>query len=550
VNNVEKFLEFLYDGLDGYVAVATIKDGKESTTYFQWPSEKDSLPLYIEARKDDGNIYIVPAILKARDRKKLGFKASNVIWADYDGVTPTFPQDFPVGNCVVRSSSTDKCHIYWKLDQPLTNQSVLEDYNRRLAYGTGGDISAWDCTQLLRPPDTINHKYQHRPETALDYLDPGSNGLSAFSLPSVQLPESYTFDSSLPSIGILLKDLDSDLKGLFTAKVFQPNRSSFLMAAGYKFIESGYTPEQTVALLIHLDESTVRKFTGRQDSLQRYMEIATIAFNKAEPLKKFTPYKFLDVLNSTETIDFLVDGWLHKNGLMLMSGSPGVGKTQLAMQLGYCLSVGEPFLGRKVFRPLSVMTLSLEMRAVELKYIIQHQIKGFANPELWNENSILFDPIQEELSVYGDLIKAYNPDVVIIDSVSELATDDLKESEARKITRWWDKIRYDTDTAIVVVHHDRKPTDGNKQPKSLGDIYGSFLFTKTPETVVTMWEDKFHQIELIALKARMSKKESIPIVRNENLWFDLRDTKPGKEKNVDSKHTGDLHADGEADLGF
>lgn len=523
MDDLEKFVDFLYEGLEGYVGTGCLTSGKMEEKFFQWPTERNELVQSIQLDKERGSVYIVPSLLQNKSRNKLSFKVSQVIWADFDGTNPTFPGDFPESHIVIQSSSSTKVHMYWRVP-PITNLSQLENLNKRIAYGCNADIACWDATRFLRPPGTVNYKYEDRPQVRLVHLNSGR--LDSYSLPIPDLPtlSSPVSVASLPSSQILLNGLSPKLKELFSPAQ-QKDRSDYLMRVGYTLAEEGYTLEQIVSLVTYLDLS-VGKFKDRFDKLQRYIELAAVAVAKVVPAEKFKPTTLLTLLQSKEEIDWILNGWLHRNGLMLLSGTPGVGKTQLASQLSFSLTTGTSFLNREVLRPVSVMLLSLEMRLIELKYIFDHQVSGLTPQEIhkWSENLMLFDPVQESLETYGEIIRIYNPDVVIIDSVSELAAEDLKENEARKITRWWDKIRYDTDTALVVLHHDRKATDTNKAPKAIGDVYGSFLFTKTPETVITLHEDpKDQSISLIALKARMSKKDSTPVVRNDDtLLFSVK----------------------------
>lgn len=551
MDDLEKFIDFLYEGLEGIVGTGTLYENKMHETFFEWPAQKEAIAPFLRNEASKGSVYIHPVLLKGRARNKLNFKVSQVIWADFDGTNPVFPGDFPDAHMVVQSSSNDKVHMYWRIP-PSTDLQAIENLNKRIAYGCNADINCWDATHLLRPPETINHKYSNRPTTKLSFFN--DSRLADLDLPLPALPDikSSVDLGSIPDAHILVSGLGPKLKEFMNSPVNR-DRSSFLMSFGFHLAEEGYNVEQIVALVQYLDMS-VGKFATRHDKLQRYIELACVAVAKTEPVQKYTPKKLWDILNSTEEIDWLLKGWIHRNGLMLLSGSPGVGKTQLASQLSYCLSTGTNFLHREVTRPVNTMILSLEMRAQEFKYIFSHQTEGLTEFQTnqWHDKMDFFDPVQENLEVYGQLIELYNPDVVIIDSVSELASEDLKETEARKITRWWDKVRYDTDTAIVVVHHDRKATSDNKAPKTLADIYGSFFFTKTPETVVTLWETKqAEQLELIALKARMDKKDTVKVKRNQHLFFEL--TEPQQEgdefTNAGGQFAG-IKPDGSINLDF
>lgn len=544
VDDLEKFVDFLYEGLEGVVSAGCL-NGQMEEKFYQWPNQKSELIGFITEKRDAGDVYLTPALLKNNSRNKFSFKVSQVVWADFDGTDPTFPGNFPESHIVIQSSSPTKVHMYWRVP-PITDLNTLEDLNKRIAYGCNADIGCWDATRFLRPPQTINHKYVSKPETRLVHYSSDRLGNLDLPLPDIPVLEKPVSVSDIPNAQILFNGLSPKLKEFFTPKAFN-DRSDFLMRAGYTLAEEGYNLEQVVSLVALLDHQIVGKFSKRADKLQRYIELAAVAVAKVEPKEKFKPGKLLEILQSKDTIEWVMEGWIHKNGLMLLSGSPGVGKTQLASQLLYSLSTGNSFLGRSVTRPFSTMFLSLEMKQLELQYFFQYQVRGLTGDQIqkWNEMMNIFDPMQESLDTYGELIRLYNPEVVVIDSVSELAQEDMKENEARKITRWWDKIRYDTDTALVVLHHDRKPTADNKAPKALGDVYGSYLFTKVPETVVTLWEDtKEEKMQLIPLKTRMAKKVPLDIYRDDNLWFHLKGETTGVNQ------TAHLNGEGKEEFTF
>ena len=88
--------------------------------------------------------------------------------------------------------------------------------------------------------------------------------------------------------------------------------------------------------------------------------------------------------------------------------------------------------------------------------------------------------------------------------------------------RWCRKVRRRYGCAVILIHHNRKATEGNKKPKGLADLEGSFQFGKDTESVVILWED--HKgIEFGIVKARFGKKEAFMIERNKNLWFTRKD---------------------------
>jgi archaellum biogenesis ATPase FlaH len=173
---------------------------------------------------------------------------------------------------------------------------------------------------------------------------------------------------------------------------------------------------------------------------------------------------------------------------------------------------------------LRVAVISLEMDVVELKYIFEKQASDFVEKKTWNENVRIYSFDDGTLQAYEKVIQESKPDVVIIDSLSEMATEDLKETEARAIMKWFKKMRRTYGCAFIVIHHNRKANDSNKKPRKLSDLYGSFIFAKLSETVVSLWQDEGKDyLELDMLKARFDRSVSISITRSPNLTFSLKE---------------------------
>jgi hypothetical protein len=194
-----------------------------------------------------------------------------------------------------------------------------------------------------------------------------------------------------------------------------------------------------------------------------------------------------------------------------------------------------------------------------LKYIFEHQSNEW-------EDTPLFDIIDESqsLSKYEDLIEEREANVLIVDSLTELLDDEEETSpgkEARRIMKWCRKVRRRYGLAIILIHHNRKATEGNKKPKGLADLAGSFQFAKDTDTVLQLWED-YKGIELSGVKVRFGHKDAFMVVRNSNLWFTRKDasneprstpTDPKRDQGQQpssDRHRDKLHGENGGTLSF
>lgn len=525
MSNLTDHLEFLFKDDSGYVySPVKQKDGKWVQRFYNWPLERGNLEDWITSNSLESDVYLSPVLFKEKKVSNDSISHSNVVWIEFDGKQSISWQDIPEPDLIVQTSAPNHLHCYWQVP-PITDPTVIEDTNRRLTYFLGADGSGWDAVQVLRPPDTIN--YKHGVPTKLVKLAPVGYDLSAFDkAPKIERPPEVFVYEDLLDVDQIIKanGLPIGLIKLIKSEiVLHPHRSEFLMKLGYELAEAGLDPLEIVSCLYTAD-SRIKKFVGRSDQLKRLSEIASIALFKSEQSQFLSVYSPQDILSHTVDLKWVIPGILHSTGFVIISGQPGVGKTQMCFDWAYRLSVGSEIFGRVLDRPYKVGFLSLEMDVVELKYIFEHQAKAFDSKNLWNSNLFVLSPdLDQGLDMFVKTIEDLNPDVIFIDSLSELATDDLKESEARQIVRELKRIRKTCNVGLVLIHHNRKASDGNKKPRKLGDLYGSYIFGKATDAVYSLWQEdpERNVLELDALKVRFGKQSGFKIKRTEHLTFEL-----------------------------
>jgi len=167
ISQVEEFLSFLYDGLEGYVyspnkdlSKKPNEDGHWNQTFFKWPEERQSLVDYIEVSAKSLDVYLAPAVFNKPDSHKENIKCTKVLWVELDEKLPTEDNTTVAKpNYIVQTSSEQHQHWYWKLDEPISSVDNIEVFTRSLTYCIpGADSSGWDANQVLRIPGTYNFK--------------------------------------------------------------------------------------------------------------------------------------------------------------------------------------------------------------------------------------------------------------------------------------------------------------------------------------------------------------------------------------------------------
>lgn len=364
-------------------------------------------------------------------------------------------------------------------------------------------------------------------------------------------PVEITDLTELLSLQEVLKKHTLPLKLLKMIKKETPDRgarSSFLTRLAHELAEEGFEHVELVSVLKHVDER-VGKYKDRTDQLKRLSQLADYALIKTIAEEEVAVYTFEYILNHIEDLQWILPNWLHTHGLMIVGGAPNVGKTQFCCQMAYCLAEGERFLGLLAPSKQKVMVWSLEMDVRSLKFVLNRQREEWSRiPE------ILVIDEESSWSAYEDMIDQNNINVIIIDSLSEITekttADEIAETKA--VMRWIKKVRRRYNVAVVLIHHTRKPGEGNKKPKNLADLIGSQDIARVVETALMIWEDS-KGLELSVVKGRFTSKGVYAMIDKsvEHFWFRKRDSdsrddrppSPNQERDTGQQDTEPGHGD-------
>jgi RepB DNA-primase from phage plasmid len=106
-----------------------------------------------------GDVYVGCTPRRERAGGRAAIEQGFALWVDCDDLESLgrLERFEPRPAMLVRTSSRG-AHAYWPLERPLA-PGELERANRRLAHALGADLACTDASRVLRPPATLNHKY-------------------------------------------------------------------------------------------------------------------------------------------------------------------------------------------------------------------------------------------------------------------------------------------------------------------------------------------------------------------------------------------------------
>lgn len=535
MSELTEFLETIYGANDGYVYAATKEtSGAFEQVYFGWPTQQDALVRYVQEKSSGTDVYVCPSLFRTASGQRNDVLGSQVVWADFDGNTPNDFGNLPEPQLVVETSKGHH-HCYWFLES-FQEPAVVENINRRIAYTLDADLSGWDANQLLRPPDTKNYKRDGQPVRVAYFREAKLQPTDFGTVPEPPaLLDEQSFGDIPPVEDVIAKyPIPFDLWKKFKSGAEKPNRSTALAALGYSFAELGMTNEEIMAMLLNA-ASRMGKFEKR-DARRLLADLITkirvkVPFLEAgEEDLDAAAYSPTQLLTVVQQIEWVMKPYYHAGSLAILTGPPGIGKSQLALSLQQSFGLGTEWLENPISRPLRVGFLSLEMPPEELQPFLQSQLSVYDhNARSQLDKQIVYFPLGVPINLGGShaqnyvqrLVEENHLDGLIIDSLSSCTPNELSsDKESKAILDFDVYLRKRFGIFTTYIHHNRKAQSDNKRPNKLSDVFGSGMMIIRPSMITTLWQEGTGRIEFKPLKMRLGAlPEPFHISRTQELHF-------------------------------
>lgn len=544
-DDLDNFIKFLFDGLEGYAYLVAKEPGVAESwnqEFFEYPGQAEFLARTIRTASPTFEVYLAPALYKSNENsRKENVKASNVVWTEFDGNAPSWEGFAGPPSLIIQSSNEGHDHVYWRLAEPITDVQALEDVNRRITYNLQADSSAWDATQVLRPPGTINHKRDGKrvfvkSDTDVSYdLDLFDNLAPA---PDQVEPQLWTL-AEIPDVSdvILRHSFSEDVVQLLKRDLSKINdRSASLMNLAYSCCQLGLADVE-VFVMLRMADDRWGKFVGRRDRDRRLAHIISVARNKYPGTTNDSEvsedsvfaFDYKTFLATEIELDWVLEGMLMEGGNMLMAGQSGVGKTQLSLQFMTHIAMGKDYLGYTVPTPKKILFLSLEMGHPDLQVFVKQQDLALSEPDrdILEQNLIIIPhgeawplnlPVGQERLL--KLIEHLQPDGIFVDSIGSAILGNINSQEVvQQYTNFVDSVKKKYELFWWAIHHNRKAAPGQKT-QGQDDVYGDQYLVNRASSVYGVSRAKDGLIRMSNFKNRLAPQEPTYLIeRTEHLGF-------------------------------
>lgn len=572
---LERFFDCLYGDQKGFVYSPT-KNPEVANSweqhFFLWPQDKERLVRHVHSMSARHEVYVGPALFKLDklgkpSGEKESFLGSHYVWAEFDGnaseaITKLPSELSPAMR--IQSSLPGHEHWYWRLEGFVEDIAVIESITQRLAYHLDGDIGCWNANRVLRPPTTVHHESRKSVTVLKSDLTP--TPIAAF----IKLPELPVRLVDEIEVGTIPAVFDvvakyvwpEDMLRLFKESELATKegkdagkgfRNEALTKLGYFCLELGMTTGEALAVLLNADNRW-KKFHGRKDQMKQLLSIMNYCRSRkssraleeaAKPpteeqqeenrlVSQFKIYTWREFKEAEVNVEWLIDDYLHKKGFGVVSGPPGVGKSQYSLRFAEAMAKGLPYLKWPCPRPVKTLFISLEMPWEELDHI--SNVMKIEDPDGALHENLFVMPVGSTIKLADEQIKNMlassidqinqDIDIVMIDSLGHAVGDELNSDKVifdsfRFVHNY---IRSQLGAAMWFIHHPRKEQAGNRKPKEQDDLYGSRYISAAATSITNLWpmDKKGHVIELSCLKMRLASKfDKFTIKRTPGLDFQL-----------------------------
>lgn len=369
--------------------------------------------------------------------------------------------------------------------------------------------------------------------------------------------------TSLPDIELVQKEAQwtDDMVELFEKDREEvEDRSSALARMAYSAAEMGWSDEQIMSVLYALDDRwgkyTARRKATRDNIILNLVSRARekVGYSKVDiNLSKFlgdpeTPtvdvsvnggsklvWGFQDFVEADFPINWMIEGLLPEQGLGMITGFPGSGKTQFALQLGAQLALDhEKFLKWPIIgQDHKVLFVSLEMGPAPFHLFSETIGQSYEDKPKLNTRlrlAPLGEPIPLDTKAgqhfLDNLLEEERPTLLIIDSLQAAMSKEMTdEISAKNLMHYLMRTKSHYNCAIVLIHHNRKKSAEAKRNDitELSDIYGSVMFTANADFALGLSKkSESNFLSVHSLKIRLGiEPPPFEVIRDEHLHFSM-----------------------------
>lgn len=422
-------------------------------------SQIESIISILDQHKNE-NCYFGVATRRDGDGTKKGITEIPALWADVDVIKGSSSYDrfkeayknFPLKPSIFVETGGG-CHPYWLLREPVTFDDIamVEDLLKRIAASLGGDRAATDASRILRIPGTLNHKYRPARRVTIGHFHPDKQyNLSDFDfLPRLENQSKQEKPSSLPP----------EWQAEILQGVPKGERNISLTRLAGRYLGKGLLRGEVLPILMDVNSrfnpplamkevETILESVIKTDE-RNHREGETDAHPVGDPPVLPT---LGDIYDMDIRVEWAVDKLIPKQGVTVLPGKGGIGKTWLQLQMGSNVADGVPFVGQLPVLKMPVYYVDFENSLATLHD--RAIVLGKSGLRVWHVSNPVPPPRLD--SKEWEQYKKLPPGLLIFDTLR--ASQLLDENSSRDMALVMMRLKElrDMGFTIILIHHTPK----------------------------------------------------------------------------------------------
>lgn len=385
-------------------------------------------------------------------------------------------------------------HLYHVLNTPGTKIDIprIEAINKRLAKYYGGDERSVEAARILRLPETNNIKYKEsRPVTVKSINDMAYSIDDLDNLFPVQPPETL---KALPS-----GNSDDYYTKVLRDGVHEGERHSALVKLASHYRHADIREYETQILLEAWNEKNKQPLPLSElqktiaDVYKRYGEKVNDPIDMKSIMGSAIVRVNAFVGKQITPKPFIIEPLIKQSEIIMLSAARGVGKTMLALSLGFAATRPAEIGKWKTKTPTGTLYVDGEIseeemqdRLIKLKLFRQREEKPFylMSSDYMRANDMKIPNLSDKFwRDFFDQFLMDHPEIgfVIFDNIASLTPgrDENKKTEWDNINQWFLKLR-SKGIAVLFLHHLGKGGD-QRGTSAIEDNINFSIKLKRPE---------------------------------------------------------------------
>ena len=287
-------------------------------------------------------------------------------------------------------------------------------------------------------------------------------------------------------IGESWKALIRDGEGLdkYTDPTGGPDRSSALFAVCEEMVKVGINTESILAVLTDKEyflASAALDRRGNRESAKHWLWKYTLAkvladwrelvnlFDDLPPLERkdrlpdSRGFRFIsgaELIANIAPVQWLVEGYIEANAMVILFGEPGVGKSFVALDMACCIATGEAWQGLPV-KQGSVFYIAGEGHAgIGRRLAAWCKHRGVKLENIMVSNTAVALTEKENVMAIVRMIRRLisehgTPALIVVDTLARNfgGLDESSNKDMGVFVQHMDRLKYELQTTVLIVHH-------------------------------------------------------------------------------------------------